>query len=238
MASMFDVKIPDLKKYFEKLEKAAAYAASAVSTDLAFEVRKKALEVLSGKYTIRNAAFVRSRLKVIKAPKGKEAFSGTPAVMASVGSPGFTGWTEMKGAPSRRKRTVTLNARGGNPKALLPARNRYRENQHYIELTDDPEPSRLAATINAAVKANPEARFHIAGSGFPDGIYAFLGRTKTSPATGRIMPRVEALQLLGRPPKETAAFDWTQKALDAIPSDFAEKSFKKNLDFYLKKFLS
>jgi hypothetical protein len=235
---MFDIQFPDFKKYFDKLEKAAAYAAAATSNDIAFEARKYALEALSKEYTVRAPAFVKAHVKVTKAPKGKDVFSGTPAVMASIGARGFTGWTEPKGAPNRRKRTATLNARGRNPRAVLPPKNRYRENQNYIELTDDPEPSRLVATINAAIKANPQAQFHIDGSGFPNGIYAFLGKTKTSPKTGKIMPRVEALHLLDRPPKETAAFDWTREALDAIPSGFAEKAFKKNLDFYVKKLLS
>jgi hypothetical protein len=238
MAGMFDIKFPDFKKMFKELERISIQAATASINDLAVEARKISFDTLDEEYLIRSPQFVKLRLKVGKKARPSEDIDRMNAEVGSTFFHGFTGWEEPAGKPDRRTKTITLNARGGNPRAIIPPKNRYRKNQHYVTSDDFaylPEASRFAATISAALRANPEARIRLNGGGFPNGLYAPTGEIKISPKTGRLLPRVAAVQLLDRKPREEKSFDWMLKTLETIGPDFIKKAFQKNSAFYANR---
>jgi hypothetical protein len=241
MAGMFDIKFPDFKKIIQKTEKAVNAAMASTLNDMAFAWRNSALAVLSGEYTIRSPAFASRQLRVTKKAKASEG-GGMEAKAASLEEKNFSGWSEPMGKPGRRRRTITMNARGGNPRAVVHQRNRLQPGAHYIDVDDLyqdlPEKSRLAATIKTALKANPQARMILHGAGFPRGLYAPSGRAKISPATGKPMPHVHAVQLFDRPPEKTKPFDWAGKALEKVDNGFISASLLKNLSYYMKKYFS
>lgn len=114
---LFAIKNEDLinlTKFYKRLPKQFARASASVLTSFAFGTRQKSIKIIKNRMNVRNERFITSSIKVEKA-NGNIPLGSQSSKTGSIERTRFTGLVEQElGTKSKRTRTSTLFARGGN----------------------------------------------------------------------------------------------------------------------------
>jgi len=160
-------------------------AVARLLNDEAFSYKSITESVLSGRYIIRNRAFVRSMLRVDKADATRPP-SSQRAIAGSIRTSRFTGWAEVvPGGPApERGRIVGTNARADDPERKALQGNRllsgltFERPSNYDEI---PERMRIPAMISMLARnpdytAEGKGMFIIQGGNWVPGLYKFKSK--------------------------------------------------------------
>lgn len=121
-----------LGKMLNESPKSFKYATAGVLNSLAFGMRKNDVEEISTSMIIRNRRFVESAIQVDKARAGR--IENQIAVVGSVKRERFSGWSEQEnGTPINKKRTPTIEARGGNKQSPVKQKLRMKPGSKYYK---------------------------------------------------------------------------------------------------------
>jgi hypothetical protein len=217
-------------------------ATARLLNDEAFSYKSIVESVISSRYTIRSASFVRSMIRVEKADQN-QAPSGQVAKSGSIKTSRFSGWAEVvTGAEPERNRIVGTNARGGDPakKALQGSRLlsglTFERPENFDEI---PERMRIPAMISILAR-NPDytsegkGMFIIQGGNWVPGLYKFKNKEqaarwsrskkqyilrdkRTRDVYDR--PAVTRVQTFGKAPRGQM-FNWPQISLSRLGAWF------------------
>lgn len=110
----------NLRKFYKKAPKQFFKAANATLNSFAFGTRKKSLNIIKNKMTIRNQKFVSGSLRVQKSTGTN--INNLKSEVGSIKRQRFTGWKEQElGSKPERSRSVTKFARGSKIRKLRPS---------------------------------------------------------------------------------------------------------------------
>jgi len=121
-----------LDRFFKGFPNEAKKATAGILNSLAFQARKYQIESISANMVIRNRRFIESSLRV-------ETTRALPinqqvAYAGSINRPRFTGWEEQQtGKPPKRKRSITLHARGGSKAGQVRRKARLRSGNKFYK---------------------------------------------------------------------------------------------------------
>lgn len=137
MAQEWDVDLSELEglqRWYNLSPRKVQVASAMYLNNIAFGARDEAIVHLGRVMVVRNAAFVRSRLRVTKTAYSTP-ISAQRTIVGSVGADRFTGWKEQEeGAPVERKRISTLASRGGNMQRQMIPRSRLKPSAEVVKL--------------------------------------------------------------------------------------------------------
>jgi hypothetical protein len=213
MELKIDVDTKAIDTAFRLFPKSAGKAFARLVNDMAFSFKDVAPVILAKHFTIRNPGFVSSSIRVEKAKPGKNPV----ATVGSIERPGFTGWAEQAGETpktGRAKRSIGLNARGGNMRGTAKKKSRLKRGLPLADSASMPLTGIMAvqAAIHRAVREQGAgARVIIReGGGFPEGLYEV-----TDKGGNGIPPEVRILQKFGEN-IVTEQVNWPEETIGRI----------------------
>jgi hypothetical protein len=184
---------------FRLFPKSAAKAFARIVNDMAFAFKDAAPGILGKHFTIRNPGYVSQAFRVEKAKPGKNPVATVGPIVNEKKYKNFTGWAEALGEPprlKRAKRSIGLNARGGNMKGKPKPGATLDPKRPLVDSRDMPLSGSQAvqAAIQKAVREQGiGARVIIReGAGFPPGLYEV-----TDKGGDGLAPEVQILQKFG-----------------------------------------
>ena len=120
MSELFQIDLANLinlRKFYKKAPKQFLKAANATLNSFAFGTRKRSLEIIKKKMTVRNQKFVAGSLRVQKSTGSN--IDNARSEVGSIFRPRFTGWKEQEsGTKPERTRSITRFARGTKNRRL------------------------------------------------------------------------------------------------------------------------
>jgi len=203
MSSPFECKIgiENLQHFFKIAPKETKKGVAEMLNSLAFEYRRSVPSVLKEHgYKIRNASFVGSRVRVVKA-KASDPIGKQVAIGGSVKSDRFTGWIEeITGDDPTRMRTIGAQARKGDMQNQAERQNRLLPSDSRItsdDFNEIPERVRVPAMLailarNPSLLSASKGAFIIKGVGnWAPGLYRFKkGQAATMRTSKKLGPHV------------------------------------------------
>jgi hypothetical protein len=134
MADLFTMDAKDLiklRRFYKKAPKAFKKAAAGTLNAFAFSTRRKAIDIIHAKMTVRNQKFIDGSIKVEKA-QGNVLMKNMQSETGSVPRPRYTGLREQEmGESGARNRVFTKSAREGSRQAVTKGYARLKPNADY-----------------------------------------------------------------------------------------------------------
>ncbi len=209
MATIFDWDDRNLKAFIKLYGKAPNKARAAVAqllSQFAFATRQLAIEEINKSMTVRNARFVKSRVRFERARV--EAIENQRSRTFTIGAKNFSGWEEqVTGGRSSRTRTQSLLARGGSFDKKVRPSIRMKPNRNFLNRGDFdlPKGGNEMQVYFIKVRTNHPNKPFIVEKRWrkvKKGLYIFKGR------------KMRMLQNFEAKPRATKKDDFMQRARD------------------------
>jgi hypothetical protein len=217
MELKINIDLKGVNTAFRLFPKSAAKSFARLVNDMAFSFKDAAPGILGKHFTIRNPAYVSQAFRVEKAKPGKNPVATVGPIVNEKKYKNFTGWAEALGEPpklKRAKRSIGLNARGGNmrgrpkPGATLDPKKPLADSRT-IPLSGSQAVQ--AAIQRAFGEQGIGARVIIReGGGFPEGLYEV-----TDKGGDDLAPEVQILQKFGET-IVTEQVNWPEETMARI----------------------
>ncbi|MEE9119166.1 MAG: hypothetical protein V3U02_11335 [Calditrichia bacterium] len=165
----------NLRKFYRRAPKQFLKATNSTLNSFAFGTRKRSLEIIEKKMTIRNQKFVAGSLRVQKSTGTN--INNARSEVGSINRPRFTGWKEQElGTKPERSRSITSFGRGTKNRRLRPS-FKMRPGNNFLD-SDDFDISgggdRTVVFLQMLARRKQRKPFIIKGSSkFKSGLYVF-----------------------------------------------------------------
>lgn len=178
MSELFQIDLANLinlRKFYKKAPKQFLKAANATLNSFAFGTRKRSLEIIKKKMTVRNQKFVAGSLRVQKSTGSN--IDNARSEVGSIFRPRFTGWKEQEsGTKPERTRSITRFARGTKNRRLRPS-FKMRPGNNFLDADDFQirgSGDRTVVFLQMLARRKHRKPFIIKGSSkFKSGLYVF-----------------------------------------------------------------
>jgi hypothetical protein len=168
--TLFEVDLSELRVYAcfcKQVPKVIARAAGSLLNEFAFGTRVESFYEIASRMTLRNPAFVSSRLRVTKSGyslpiSSQISIMGSVAIAPGAKSKGgFSGWKEQEyGTATKRRRTINLLARAGSKSAIVLSKARLKPSKHFISYEDIRLRGKTSAQLQNIVMMQMLSRAH------------------------------------------------------------------------------